>query len=135
MSAALTPSEEVGTTKPRTPPSVWAQTIATSAIEPLVIHILAPLRIQSPEGSCLAYVRIEPGSEPWSGSVRPKHPMTSPADMRGSHSYFCAAVPYFQMGYIASDPCTDTNDRRPESPASSSRQARPYETASRPAQP
>ena len=63
------------TMKPRiAPSSVRAQTIATSAIVPFVIHIFAPFRIQS-EPSRRAWVRIEPGSEPASGSVSPKQPI------------------------------------------------------------
>ena len=59
------------------PSSVRAQTTATSAIVPFVIHIFVPLRIQS-EPSRFAVVRIEPGSEPASGSVSPKQPIASP---------------------------------------------------------
>ena len=44
---AVNPGVSVGTTKPRIPSSVCAQTIATSAMDPLVIHILLPFRIQS----------------------------------------------------------------------------------------
>ena len=65
------------------------------------------------------------GSEPKSGSVRPKQPTASPAAMRGSHSCFCSSLPYFQIGNIASEPCTETSERNPLSPASSSRQATP----------
>ncbi len=36
---------------------------------------------------------------------------------------------------MASDPCTLTSERMPESPASSSRHARPYAVALVPAQP
>jgi hypothetical protein len=81
--------------------AIWARL-------PLVIHILEPLMIQS-EPSRRAWVRIEDGSEPESGSVRPKHPITSPEAIRGSHSCFCSSEPNFQIGNIASDPCTDTN--------------------------
>jgi hypothetical protein len=66
-----------------------------------------------------------PGSEPKSGSVRPKQPITSPAAMPGSQRSFCSSEPYFQIGNIASEPCTETSERMPESPASSSRQATP----------
>ena len=124
----------VGTTKPRTPSSVCAQTTATPATEPLVIHILRPSSTQS-EPSRSAWVRMPAGSEPWSGSVRPKQPMTSPAAMRGSHRCFCSSEPKRWMAYIASEPCTETSERMPESAASSSRQARPYCTALAPAQP
>ena len=82
----------VGTTKPRMPSSVRAQTTATSAMPPLVIHIFVPLRIQS-EPSRRALVRMLDGSLPESGSVRPKHPMASPAAILGSHSCFCSSLP------------------------------------------
>ena len=70
-------------------------------------------------------MRIEPGSEPESGSVRPKQPIASPAAMRGSHSCFCSSLPQRQIAYIASEPCTETSERTPLSPASSSMQASP----------
>ncbi len=124
ISGAEKPGVSVGTTKPRTPSSVWAQTTATSATEPLVIHILRPSRIQSLP-SRRARVRMEPGSEPWSGSVSPKQPMASPAAIRGSHRCFCSSLPCLQIAYIASEPWTETRERMPESDASSSRQARP----------
>ena len=90
----------------------------------MVIHSLVPLRIQS-SPSRLAVVRMPAGSEPKSGSVRPKQPIASPAAIRGSHSCFCSSEPNFQIGNIASEPCTDTSERTPESPYSSSRQATP----------
>ena len=65
------------------------------------------------------------GLEPTSGSVSPKHPTASPAAIRGSHSCFCSSDPYRQIGNMASEPWTETKLRRPESPASSSRQATP----------
>ncbi len=73
------------------------------------------------------------GSLPESGSVSPKQPIASPAAMRGSHCCFCSSLPNFQIGNMASDPCTDTKLRAPLSPASSSRHARPYATALVPA--
>jgi hypothetical protein len=130
ISGAENPGVSVGTTNPRTDgrdpsdPSVWAQTIATSAIEPLVIHILLPDRTQS--SPCRrARVRMPAGLEPKSGSVSPKQPIASPSAIRGSHSCFCSSEPCFQIAYIASDPCTLTSDRTPESPASSSMHASP----------
>ena len=114
----------MGTTNPRMPSSVCAQTTATSEIEPFVIHIFVPSRIQS-SPSLRARVRIPPGSEPWSGSVRPKQPTASPRPIAGSHSSFCSSEPQRQIAYIASEPCTETIDRMPESTASSSTQARP----------
>ena len=78
---------------------------------------------------------MSPGSEPRSGSVSPKQPTAVPAAIRGSHSCFCSSEPYAWIGNIASDPCTETKLRRPESPASSSRHATPYAVALAPAQP
>src|SRR5439155_5732258 len=107
------PGVPAATMNPRTPPSVRDHTTATSAMPPLVIHILVPDRTQS-SPSRLAHVRMDPGSDPESGSVNPKHPITSPAAIRGSHSCFCSSEPYFQMGNMASEPCTDTKLRNPE---------------------
>ena len=68
---------------------------------------------------------MEAGSLPLSGSVSPKQPIASPAAIRGSHSSFCSSDPQRQIAYMASEPCTETSERRPESTASSSMQARP----------
>ena len=91
---------------------------------PFVIHILAPLRIQS-EPSRRAWVRIDPGSEPASGSVSPKQPIASPVCIGGSQRCFCSSEPQRQIENIASEPWTETALRTPESPASSSRQVSP----------
>ena len=120
----MKPGVSVGTTKPRIAPSVRAQTTATSATVPLVIHIFVPLSTQS-SPSRTATVRIDAGSEPESGSVRPKQPISSPAAIPGSHCAFCCSEPKAWIAYIASEPCTLTSERMPESAASSSRQARP----------
>ena len=101
-----------------------AQTIARSATLPLVIHIFVPERTQS-SPSRRALVRMRPGSEPTSGSVRPKQPITSPRAIWGSQRSFCSSEPNLQIGNMQSDPCTLTNDRNPLSPASSSRHASP----------
>src|SRR5690606_4117115 len=136
ISRALTPGVSIGTTNPAIPSSgTRAQITATSATGALVIHIFEPVRIQSPPGVRVARLAMDAGSEPWSGSVRPKQPIASPAAIRGSQARFCSSDPYRQIAYIASDPCTDTSDRAAESPASSSRQATPYATAPAPAQP
>ncbi|SKY28095.1 Uncharacterised protein [Mycobacteroides abscessus subsp. abscessus] len=83
--------------KPRTPTppsgrSVCAQTTATSAMGALVIHILRPSSIQS-SPSRLARVFIDAGSDPASGSVRPKHPTVVPSAIDGSHCVFCSSLP------------------------------------------
>ena len=127
ISGAEKPGVSVGTTNPRMPPCsspALAHTTATSAMDPFVIHIFEPFRTQSAP-SRRARVRMPAGSEPWSGSVRPKQPMASPVAMRGSHSVLCSSVPHCQIANIASEPCTETSERMPESEASSSRQARP----------
>ena len=46
--------------------------------------------------------------------------MSSPVAIFGSKRCFCSSEPYFQIGYIASEPCTLTKLRRPLSPYSSS---------------
>ena len=84
------------TRKPRTGPftsPTFAQTTATSAIEPFVIQDLAPFRIQS-FPSLLATVRMPAGFEPKSGSVRPKQPMLSPFARAGIQRSFCSFEPY-----------------------------------------
>ena len=125
ISGAEKPGMPFSTMKPRTASSsVRAHTMAMSAIVPFVIHILAPFRIQS-EPSRRACVRIDPGSDPASGSVRPKQPTTSPVCIGGSQRSFCSSEPQRQIGNIASEPCTDTALRTPASPASSSMQVSP----------
>ena len=91
---------------------------------PFVIHIFVPSMTQSVP-SRRALVFIDPGSEPASASVRPKHPMVSPAAIRGSHCCFCSSDPNAQIGNMASEPWTETKLRTPESPASNSVHARP----------
>ena len=75
------------------------------------------------------------GSLPAVGSVSPKQPISSPVAIPGSQRCFCSSRPNLWIALIASEPCTQTKVRSPESPASSSMAARPYSTALRPAQP
>ena len=89
-----------------------------------MIHIFEPLRTH-PSPSRFADVRIWFGSLPKSASVRPKHPIASPVAIFGSHCCFCSSVPNLQIGNMQSDPWTLTNERKTESPASSSRHASP----------
>ncbi len=124
ISGALKPGSAVGTTNPRIPSSVCAHTMATSETLPFVIHILVPDRIQS-SPSRRARVRIAPGSDPASGSDRPKQPIASPARIRGSHSSFCSSDPKVRIANIASELWTETKLRSPESPASSSSSTSP----------
>ena len=106
------------------PSSLRAHTTATSATEPLVIHIFEPLSTQ-PEDVFFARVRMPAGFDPASGSVRPKQPIVSPAAIPGSQRSFCSSLPQRWIANIASEPWTEQNERRPESPASSSRQVKP----------
>ena len=75
------------------PSGVWAQTTATSARVPLVIHILVPLIRHLPGPVRSARVSMPPGLEPKSGSVRPKQPTLVPAASWGSHLSFWASLP------------------------------------------
>jgi hypothetical protein len=125
MTGAEKPGMPFSTRKPLIlPSSVRAHTTATSASEPLVIHIFEPFRTQ-PSPERFAHMRIAAGFEPASGSVRPKQPSVVPAAIGGNQRSFCSSLPHFQIANIASDPCTEQNDRSPESPASSSRHVRP----------
>ena len=54
---------------------------------------------------------MEPGSEPWSGSVRPKQPMNSPEASLGRYFCFWASVPNSLIGTITSDDCTEAIER------------------------
>ena len=101
---------------------------------PIPIQRFVPSRIQSAP-SRRAVVRISAGLLPACGSVRAKQPTASPAASAGSQRCFCSSEPQVWIAVIASEPWTETNVRRPLSPASSSRHARPYATALAPAQP
>ena len=92
ISCAVKPGVPFSITKPCTPSSVLAQTMAMSATEPLVIHILEPLMTQSPP-SLTARVFMLAGSEPPCASVRPKQPMTLPRAMSGSQRMRCSSEP------------------------------------------
>jgi hypothetical protein len=125
ISGASNPGMPFSTRKPLiAPSSVRAHTVATSAIVPFVIHIFDPFSTQS-DPSRRAVVRIEPGSEPASGSVRPKQPTYVPSCSPGSHRCFCSSEPHFQIENIESEPWTETSERTPESPASSSMHVSP----------
>ena len=98
---------------------VRAQTSATSASVPFVIQAFDPESTQSLP-SRRARVRMLAGSDPASGSVRPKQPMAVPAAMAGSQRAFCSSEPKAWIGYMQSEPCTEAKLRSPESPRSSS---------------
>jgi hypothetical protein len=138
-SFAVKPFVSVGTMNPRIEAAssgapVLAQMIATCAVDPLVIHILAPFSTH-PSFVSRAVVIMPAGFEPWSGSVSPKHPIRSPLARAGSHSCFWASLPNAWIGYMTRAPCTEQNERTPESPRSSSCMMSPYATLLSPAQP
>ena len=87
MSRVPNPGVPRGTRNPRTPSSVLAHTVATSAQPPLVIHIFVPSSTQSPPRRT-ARVRIPDGLLPKSGSVRPKQPIASPEARAGTQRSF-----------------------------------------------
>ena len=78
--------------KPRILPSSFAQTMQRSAIGAFEIHILAPLSLK-PFGTFSARVTMPPGSEPKSGSVRPKQPISSALASFGRYFRRCASLP------------------------------------------
>ena len=130
------PGASVGTRNPRTPSEVLAQITARSATSPLVIQALAPSITQSPATRRGAGAHGTPGSLPASGSVRPKHPITSPLAHPGKPLLLLLLGSVLRwMGNMHSDPCTEMKLRNPESPASNSRAAMPYSTGAMPAQP
>jgi hypothetical protein len=66
--------------------------IAMSAIVPFVIQRLVPFRTQ-PSPLRSARVAMPVTKLPKSGSVRPKHPIFSPAAMPGNQVCFCSSLP------------------------------------------
>ena len=84
IAGADRPFHPFSSTKPRiAPSSSFAHTTKTSAIGLLVIHILLPVSTYPPS-ALFARVAIPPGSDPWFGSVNPKHPIDSPRASFGS---------------------------------------------------
>src|SRR2546428_267245 len=90
--------------------SACANTSARPDTEPFEIHVLRP-RSTHESPSRLALVRIFVASLPTSGSVRPKHPMTSPLQRRGSQRCFCSSVPNFRMVISTREICTESGAR------------------------
>ena len=79
-----------------------------------------PLIRQPPPGSASALARRSAGLDPWSGSVSPKQPSTSPVAIRGSHCCFCSSVPHRSIEPATSPRCTDMIERTLASPRLSS---------------
>ena len=97
ISALVKPSVPFSTRNPRIPSSVRAQTTATSATLPFVIHCLAPFSTQQ-SPSRRARVRIADGFEPKSGSVSPKQPIVRPLASPGMNRSFCSREPKVRIG-------------------------------------
>ena len=72
-----------------------------------------------------ARVRIDDGSEPASGSERPKQPSASPEHRRGSQWRFCSSVPQRSIEPQTSEVWTETTVRAEESPRPTSSTIRP----------
>jgi hypothetical protein len=51
----------------------------------LVIHVFAPLSTNDPSACLRARVSMPAGSDPWFGSVSPKHPMRRAAASSGRY--------------------------------------------------
>lgn len=81
---------------------VCANTVNTSAMPPLLIQILEPLRTKClPSSDSAARVRMLLASDPEVGSVRQKAANFSPVASAGRYLAFCASVPVSRM------PCGD----------------------------
>ena len=103
----LSPFMPFSSRKPRmSPASSLAQTSSTSAIGELVIQVFEPFS-KKPPSTALARERMEAGSEPASGSVRPKQPTHSPRAIFGRYLSFCASDPNREIGYITRLDCTE----------------------------
>ena len=85
MSATVPSGSPVG-------PSAFANTVSTPAHEPIPIHCFSALT-RHPPSVLTARVRMPPGSEPASGSVRPKQPTHSPLASFGRYLRFCSSDP------------------------------------------
>src|SRR5256712_2290941 len=114
--------------------SPCANTSARPDTEPFEIHVLRPRRThESP--SRLALVRIFVASLPTSGSVRPKHPRTSPLQRRGSQRCFCSSVPNLRTVISTSEIWTESVVRTDESARPTSSVTSACETESMPMPP
>ena len=88
------PSQPFSRMNPRmSPSSSFAHTTNTSASGALVIQFFAPESFHDPSGCFRARVSMLPGSEPWFGSVSPKHPIVLPAARSGRYFSFCSSEP------------------------------------------
>mmetsp|Transcript_44138 Transcript_44138/g.75098 ORF Transcript_44138/g.75098 Transcript_44138/m.75098 type:complete len:294 (+) Transcript_44138:184-1065(+) len=94
-----------------TPSSSFAQMMNTSAMGLLVIQFFEPLNLHDPSAWRRALVSIDPGSEPWFGSVRPKHPTSRPDASSGRYLSFCSSLPNVLIGCMTRELWTLMADR------------------------
>ena len=80
-----------------------AHTTNTLAIGELVIQFLAPFSNQLPSFCYLHVVDILPGSDPTLGSVKPKHPMTSPFIRSSKYLSLTFLVPNLCIGCMTKE--------------------------------
>ena len=71
-----------------------------------MIQVLDPFSTKPPSTD-LARVRMLAGSDPASGSVKPKQPTNSPLRNLGRKRSFWSSEPNAQIGYITSEDCTE----------------------------
>ena len=90
---------------------------------PLVIHCFEPEIVQ-PSSSAVAAVRSEPASEPDSGSVSAKAPISSPRASGGTKRLRCSSVPKRRIGSVTALVCTATVTPTPASARESSSRTR-----------
>src|SRR5437867_3578477 len=114
--------------------SPCAKTSASFDTEPFEIHIFRP-RTTHESPSRFALVRIFVASLPTSGSVRPKHPMTSPLQSDGSQRCFCSSVPNLRLVLSTSEIWTESVGRTDESARPTSSVTRACETRASPIPP
>ncbi len=81
-----------------------AFTSTEPATEAFVMNCLVPLSTHS-SPSCSAVVSMSEASEPEPGSVSAHEPMCSPSASGRSQRSRWASVPYFSMGFDASETC------------------------------
>ena len=78
-----------------------------SSVPAFVMNIFAPFTTHDPSRSS-AVVRLEPASEPASGSVRPKAASLFPDARSGSQRSFCSSLLNRKTGIVPSEVCAAT---------------------------
>ncbi len=105
-----------------------------SSVPAFVMNIFEPFTTQLPSRSS-AVVRVEPASEPASGSVSPNAASRLPDARSGSQRSLCSSEPNRKIGMVPSDVWAATVIATDESIRVSSSIASAYDTVSPPAPP